>query len=131
MNLASSDRKRLLSLPFYLQKRNQNPQPKNGQPELELFKEIFGVDYYQEFGFLEEEEKITEFQYEKYIHPELLKDMDTQSEQFKRYIKKQNFKAKTFMEQHQENQKFFESILPLLQVLNKDEQRDLIHYLQN
>jgi hypothetical protein len=45
MNLNVSDRKKLLALPFYLSKRSENPEPKRGQQEFELFKELTGKDW--------------------------------------------------------------------------------------
>lgn len=41
------------------------------------------------------EEKITEFNYEKFIHKQILKNMDTSSDEFKLYIKKLNLTTKT------------------------------------
>jgi len=40
-----SDKKKLLSLPFYMQKRAELPEPKFGQREWDLFKQIFGVNW--------------------------------------------------------------------------------------
>jgi hypothetical protein len=37
-----SDRKKLLSLPFYLAKRNQLPDPRRGQKEFDIFTELTG-----------------------------------------------------------------------------------------
>jgi len=45
MNLNSSDRKKLLALPFYLSKRSQDPVPKRGQLEYELFRELTGKEW--------------------------------------------------------------------------------------
>jgi hypothetical protein len=44
------------------------PEPKRGQKEYELFKEIYG-SYWEKFDHLlfDPEEKITEFNYEKFI----------------------------------------------------------------
>lgn len=53
------------------------------------------------------EEKITEFNYENYINKHTLKTMDTQSEEFKNYIKALNFSNKTEYEQHKANQEAF------------------------
>ena len=41
------------------------------------------------------EEKITEFNYEKFIHKQILKNMDTSSDDFNLYIKKLNLTTKT------------------------------------
>ena len=48
MNLNASDRKKLLSLPFYMQKRQEVPLPQRGQPEFELFKQITGQDLHDD-----------------------------------------------------------------------------------
>jgi hypothetical protein len=95
----SSDRKKLLSLPFYMSKRAEKPTPKKGQKEWDLFKEMYGVEwnYYDHLKF-DTEEKITEFNYEKFIPKNVLKKMDTKSEAFKRYIKLANFNSKTKFE---------------------------------
>lgn len=76
-----SDRKKLLALPFYMTKRAELPTPKRGQKEWDLFKDIYGVNYthYDDLKF-DPEEKITEFNYEKFIPQIVLKSMDTKSE---------------------------------------------------
>lgn len=43
--MEESDKKKMLSLPFYLQKRSELPQPKYGQREWNLFKDMFGVNW--------------------------------------------------------------------------------------
>ena len=40
--LKTSDRKKLLALPFYLHKRRELPEPKPGQKEWTLFSEMYG-----------------------------------------------------------------------------------------
>ena len=72
MEFQSSDKKKLLSMPFYLHKRQELPEPKPGQPEYELFKQLTGKTW-DHFAGLEfdDEEKITEFNYENYINQEL------------------------------------------------------------
>jgi hypothetical protein len=37
MEMSSSDRKKLLALPFYLAKRSQLPEPRRNQNEMNLF----------------------------------------------------------------------------------------------
>jgi hypothetical protein len=66
--LKTSDRKKLLALPFYLVKRQELPEPKKGQKEWELFTEMFEKEWntYEGVKF-DPEEKITEFNYEKFI----------------------------------------------------------------
>jgi hypothetical protein len=98
-----SDSKKLLALPFFLEKRQEDPEPKRGQREFGLFKELYGVDY-DKFAHLNEdlEEKINEFNFEYHLSPEHLKEMDTQSERFKEMIKTLNFTSLTEFEQHRE-----------------------------
>ena len=44
--LNTSDKKKLLALPFYMSKRMQLPEPRPGQPEYNLFKKLTGKDWY-------------------------------------------------------------------------------------
>lgn len=44
-NLHTSDRKKLLALPFYMSKRTELPEPRKGQDEYNLFKEITGNNW--------------------------------------------------------------------------------------
>jgi len=43
--LVTSDRKKILSLPLYMSKRVQTPEPKRGQSQYELFANITGKTY--------------------------------------------------------------------------------------
>lgn len=96
MNLTSSDRKKLLSLPFYMAKRSELPEPRRGQFEFKLFEETYGMGWHDDENIeIDEEEKITEFNYEKFIPAEVLATMDTDSESFKNLIRKMNFYSKT------------------------------------
>lgn len=100
MGLNPSDRKKLLSLPFYLAKRQEAPEPRVGQAEFELFKELTGNSWYDDAKVREDTEtKITEFDYEKHLNPELLKDVDTDSDAFKEFIKVLNLFTQTKYEQ--------------------------------
>ena len=75
MEYAASDMKKLLALPFYLAKRTELPEPKYGQKEWDVFTKIFGVPWNQyEHVTFDPEEKITEFNYEKYIPDLFLAD---------------------------------------------------------
>ena len=101
LGLYPSDKKKLLSLPFYLAKRSENPEPKRGQPEYELFKELYGEDYHAFSNVsTDQETKITEFDYENYLNPTLLENVDTTTEQFKEMVRKLNFVTKTRFEAH-------------------------------
>ena len=63
-----SDKKKLLTMPFYLQKRSELPEPKHGQKEWDLFTRMYGTSWseYDDLQF-DEEDKITEFNYENYL----------------------------------------------------------------
>ena len=101
MPLFSSDRKKLLALPFYLAKRQDTPEPRRGQFEYDLFKELTGKDWYDDtYVKYDQEHKITEFDYEKYLNPELLKNVDTTTDSFKELIKVLNYTTKTKYERH-------------------------------
>ena len=130
--LNPSDRKKLLSLPWYMSKRAENPVPRRGQAEYELFTELTGRDWYDDADVkFDEETKITEFDYENYIKPELLNGVDTNSQEFKDFIKMANFTSKTRHEKFQEQKAAFSALMPHLAGLSKDEMRALIHKMQN
>ena len=130
--LYASDRKKLLSLPFMLNKRQEAPIPKEGQKEYTLFKTIFGKswNFYENLEF-DTEEKITEFNYEKFIPSELLKDMDTKSADFKTMIKKMNLNMKTSYEKHCEAQESFKKLMPILRTLDEEETEIFLHMMRN
>lgn len=96
-----SDRKKMLSLPFYLAKRVELPAPKKGQKEWDLFREIYGKpwDHYDGLRY-DKEEKITEFNFEEYIDEHLLEGIDYDSEEFKLIIKRLNYNSRTQYERH-------------------------------
>lgn len=79
-----------------MSKRTELPEPKKGQKEWNLFKELTGKywDHYDDVIF-DPEEKITEFNYEKFIPKHLLSTMDPHSQEFKTMIKKMNLNTKT------------------------------------
>lgn len=87
-----SDKKKMLALPFYMAKRTEKPQPRQGQAEFDLFKELTGDDWYADSRFrLDKETKITEFDFENYLNPTLLKGVDTTTPEFKEFVRKLNF----------------------------------------
>lgn len=133
MGLAASDRKRLLALPFYLHKRNQLPEPRRGQAEWDLYREIYGEEYLNELDLVtrDDEEKITEFNFEKFFPAGALDGVDTTSAEFKNKIKLMNLNSKTKYEQHMANKKEFQQLMPVLSGLEADEMRALIHKLKN
>jgi len=99
-----SDRKKLLALPFLLHRTQELPEPKRGQKEWDAFAELYGKEWdtYQHLQF-DQEEKITEFNYENFLPKQLLQTLDTDSEEFKNLIKELNFNSKTEYERHREN----------------------------
>ena len=100
-----SDRKKMLTLPFQQARRAELPEPKKGQKEWDFFYELFGKEWDEYENLMwDKEEKITEFNYEKFIPKQMLDKMDTDSKDFKDYIKMQNLMSKTEYEQHKENQ---------------------------
>lgn len=91
-----SDRKKLLALPFYLAKRAEQPEPRMGQKEFDLFKELTGKNWHDNDGVLfDPEHKVTEFDYENYFPAELLKTVNTKDEEFKQFIRALNLYSKT------------------------------------
>lgn len=108
------------------------PEPKYGQKEWDLFTEMYGNLYsdYEDLQF-DPEEKITEFNYEKFIPEYELANMDTQSQEFKDMIKMMNVKSKTQYEQHKANQQQFRELMPILAKLNLEESEIFIHMIRN
>ena len=103
-----SDRKKLLALPFLLSKRTELPSPKKGQSDWNLFKQLYGSEWDRfESLMFDEEDKITEFNYEKFIPKHLLSQMDTQSQEFKNLIRVMHMNQLTEYEQHRQNQEQF------------------------
>jgi len=130
--MQSSDRKKLLSLPFYMTKRAEKPEPKQGQKEWDLFKEMYGVEWnsYDHLKF-DPEDKITEFNYEKFIPKQVLSKMDTKSAEFKKFIKLTNLNSKTKWEQHKDNQENFSELMQIITQLSKEETEIFLHLVKN
>lgn len=95
-NLMPSDRKKMLVLPFMLSKRSELPEPKKGQKEWNIFYDLFDEEWdaFEGLSF-DPEEKITEFNYEKFIPKHILSSMDTASEEFKTLVKMINLSSST------------------------------------
>ena len=128
LSLYPSDKKKLLALPFALAKRQENPEPKEGQAAYDLFTELTGKDWNSDLRVkFDQETKITEFDYENYLNPALLEGVDTQTEEFKNFVRALNFMSKTKYEKHQDNKKKFSSIMSVLAGLNAEDQRALLH----
>lgn len=129
-NLTVTDRKKMLALPFHLMKRVDLPEPKKGQFEYELFEEVFGMSWDEDlYTEVDSEFKITEFNYEDFIHKDVLESINTDSEEFKQMIKYMNITTKTRYEELQANKETFKKIMPLLSELKPEEQRSLVHML--
>jgi hypothetical protein len=127
-----SDKKKLLALPFHLAKRKENPVPRKGQSEYDLFTELTGTDWNSDLRTQHDlETKITEFDYENYLSPALLEGVDTNSAEFKNLVRSLNLLTKTKYEAHQANKKAFSSMMGTLSGLNAADQRALIHLIKN
>lgn len=132
MSLHPSDRKKLLALPFALSKRSQNPDPQMGTVEMELYEELTGRPWYFKLGdMMDDEKKITEFDFENFIAKEILQQYDTSSDEFRDAIRVLNFYSKTQIEQSDEDKEAFRKLMPLLSCLPDDEKRSLVHLLKN
>ena len=132
MELYPSDRKKLLALPFYLAKRQEDPTPRHGQDSYKLFKDLTGEDWNAHARTVfDQETKITEFDYENYLNPELIKNLDTKTDEFKTMVRKLNYLTKTRYEAHEYKKAQFKKLQGVLTGLNGEEQRALIHLLKN
>jgi DNA-binding helix-hairpin-helix protein with protein kinase domain len=93
---------------------------------------MYGMKWHDHMRVVQDDEhKITEFNYEQYFSPELLKDIDTQSEQFKTYIKIMNLSSRTEFERHADAKEQFTKMMPFLATLEEFEMKSLIHMIQN
>jgi hypothetical protein len=132
--METSDRKRILALPVYLAKRQKLPEPKHGQTELELYRQLTGRDYYDDCGAfpVDHEHKITEFDYEKYLNPHLLKRVDDQEDdEFINFVRVENFNQRTKYERNQDSRGRFQKIMRLLANLDDYEKQALLHLVAN
>lgn len=130
--LASSDKKKLLALPFYLTKRTAQPEPRYGQKEWGIFENLYGRAWntYDELRF-DPEEKITEFNYEKFLPKHLLKGIDAQSDDFHLSIRAASLRHKTAYEQHQADKAAFQKMMPIFAQLNDEEAEIFLHLVKN
>ena len=87
-------------------------------------------DEYTNLDF-DPETKITEFDYENYLNPQLLANIDTKSDEFKMFVRALNFTSKTRYEQHQAEKKKFSQLYVVLAGLDAEQQRTLIHLIKN
>jgi hypothetical protein len=126
--LAPSDRKKLLSLPFFLAKRTEMPEPKKGMKEYDLFKEMTGHNWddFKNANF-DREEKITEFDFENYFPAGMLKNVDIESKEWRDFVRTLSITSKTEMEKHDHQKKMFSKFMPYLARLNDDEKEIFFH----
>ena len=68
-----SEKERMLGLPFQLKRHQQYPVPGKGTWQFDLFEELFGHPYSLGVDEIESEEKIHKFNYEKFLHPSVIK----------------------------------------------------------
>lgn len=68
-----TEKEKLLGLPFQMLRHQQYPVPMIGTWQYDLFEEIFGHPFSYGTDEVEVEEKIHKFNYEKFLHPSLIK----------------------------------------------------------
>lgn len=91
-----------------MMKRQELPEPKKGQHEWDLFEEVYGHSWDADRGIQRDtEEKITMFNYEKFLHEDIIAQYDTDSEEFRNMVKKMNLTSNTRYEQMQANKESF------------------------
>lgn len=97
MGLLPSDRKKLLALPFFLSKRTQQPDPRRGQPEFDLFTQLTGQNWYDDARTtIDAETKITEFDFENWIDPQVINAKEAaQQPEFLKLIRVLNMLSST------------------------------------
>jgi len=132
LTMETSDMKKMLSLPFLMAKRHELPEPKPGQKEWALFKELHGKpwDHYADLVF-DPEDKITEFTWEKHYPESLTGNVDTKSDAFKKNVQATNFYSHTEYEQHKRDKAAFKELMPLLVTLDQREAESFMHLLRN
>ena len=108
------------------------PEPKRGQPEYDLFRELTGKDWdaYADLEF-DPETKITEFDYENYIPTDILQNYDTSTDEFRDVIRTLNLFTKTQIEQSELDKENFRNLMPVLACLPDCDKRSLIHLIKN
>ncbi len=128
-----SDKKKMLALPFFLAKRSQLPEPRRGQTEFDLFTKLSGGRSWYEDATLtiDEEYKITEFDFENYFDEAFVPRQASESAEFKKLVKVLNLFSKTENEQLQEQREQFKQFMPVLRNLTPEEQEILIHKIKN
>jgi hypothetical protein len=93
---------------------------------------VYGVKFDSDSHLtIDPEEKITEYNYEKFLPEDLIKTMDVRSAEFKETIKMLNYSMKTRYEQLQADKAKFVQMMPMLSKLDKRQQKDLVHMLHS
>ena len=133
LDLTKSDRSKLLFLPFSNNNRAQNPEPKKGQWQYDLFTTMSGGKTWNHYDDLEfdPETKINIFEYEKMLPPSYLKKIDKDAPQFKKQVKMATILGHTEYEKHMELKKTFGKLMNVLHLLNEKEGESLCHLLKN
>ena len=128
MNIYPSERAKLLALPFFMNRRVQNPDPIKGTWQWELFKEFSGYDW-DAFAHYEydPEDKYSE----KDIPKGLLEKIDQESPYFKKELRKKFLLTPTTFERHQELQKTYRGLMPILNELTEEEGYAFYHLISN
>lgn len=127
-----SDRKKLLALPIQQSKHIQRPEPKRGQSHFSLFTNLTGREFTANWGtVIDKENKITEFEFEKFLNPSLLGRVKTQEDFFLNFVRKTNFATRTKFESLEDNKELFTQSMSVLSDLTPEEQRALVHKLAN
>ena len=122
----------MLTMPFFLSKRAELPEPKFGQKEWDLFTKMYGT-LYDDYSdvFFDEENKITEFNFENYLPERMANDDETISTSFKNEVKYMNLMTSTKYEQHKANQEEFRKLMPIISQLSEEEAEIFVHLIQN
>lgn len=133
MALSRSDRSKFLALPFFASRKTEGPAPKEGQWQYNLFTELAGGKEWDHYDHLEvdPEKKITLYDYEKHLPASYLKNVDTNSEEFKREVKLMTLLSKTQFERHQKIKSEFREMMNVLSLLNEEEGKAFVHLLKN
>ena len=128
MDLYPSDKAKMLSLPFFMARRQQGVTPIKGQWQYDFFEEIFGKKWnahdHNEYD-PEDKPKIDD------LPAGLRQRLDTEHPDFKKEFNKYSLLFKTEIERHQANQEWFKMFNIYLAHLNLEEGRALYHLLKN
>ena len=99
---------------------------------MDLYEEIYGRPWhFKPQAMVDDEDKITEFNYENFIPAEVLARYDTSTDSFKQMIRKLNFNTRTQIEQSDNDKANFKKLMPVLACLEAEEKRAFIHLLKN